>query len=399
MSDQVLEIVFPAPPQSKAELLERIHQAHAALTQTISRLTPAQIVARPSEDGWSVKDILAHVAMWERVLVRFHLRHQPFDVALEIEGAQFGVTHEDELNERIYRRYRDHSWEEVVSFFGESHRELLDALAELAEAELFGRPAPAGEPLIHHVIWNTYEHSIEHVAMIRALVSATGQLQNLNDVKQLAAEIDAEIRALPVPNTHSERAVRRDYSRKLRQTRPEFILDLARELFGSYGHRWLAYELIQSHRAASRSMGEAELEEFGRGIDSWWTVDAFARTLAGPAWLRGQVPDRLIQNWARSKDPWWRRAALVSTVALNVRSQGGKGDVARTLEVCRLLADDHQDMVAKAMSWALRELVVHDPQAVREFLSGHEDVLAARVKREVRHKLAIGLKNPRRKRG
>jgi 3-methyladenine DNA glycosylase AlkD len=64
--------------------------------------------------------------------------------------------------------------------------------------------------------------------------------------------------------------------------------------------------------------------------------------------------------------------------------------------VCRLLASDHADMVAKALSWALRELVVHDAGAVVQFLSEHEGVLAARVKREVRHKLATGLKNPRR---
>jgi len=51
----------------------------------------------------------------------------------------------------------------------------------------------------------------------------------------------------------------------------------------------------------------------------------------------------------------------------------------------------------KAMSWALRELVQHDPKAVRGFLAKHEDALAARVKREVRNKLTTGLKNPRRR--
>jgi 3-methyladenine DNA glycosylase AlkD len=65
--------------------------------------------------------------------------------------------------------------------------------------------------------------------------------------------------------------------------------------------------------------------------------------------------------------------------------------------VCRLLIDDHDDMVVKALSWALRELVVHDPDAVSAFLSEHADVLAARVKREVRNKLTTGLKNPKRR--
>jgi 3-methyladenine DNA glycosylase AlkD len=216
------------------------------------------------------------------------------------------------------------------------------------------------------------------------------------DVQSVAAGFDAEIRALPVRNTPHVRAVRRAYSKKLKRADPGFILDLARELVAHYGYRGVAYELIQAHEGAFRSLGEAELEELGRGIDSWWSVDSFARTLSGPAWRVGQVPDALIHQWARSPDRWWRRAALVSTVALNVRSRGGEGDVPRTLAVCRLLIADHDDTVVKAMSWALRELVVHDPRAVREFLAQHDRALAARVQREVTHKLTTGLKNPRR---
>jgi len=69
-------------------------------------------------------------------------------------------------------------------------------------------------------------------------------------------------------------------------------------------------------------------------------------------------------------------------------------DAGRTLKVCRLLVDDHDDMAAKAMSWALRELIVHDPAAVRGFLERYADQPAARVKREVRNKLETGLRNP-----
>ena len=208
------------------------------------------------------------------------------------------------------------------------------------------------------------------------------------------------MRALPVKNTLAERAALRGYARRLAAAPPEFILTLAKELIRLGDDcRWLGYELVAGHRAAFRLVGEAELAEFGRGINSWWTVDAFARTLAGPAWLKGQVSDGLVLGWAHSPDRWWRRAALASTAALNMRSYGGLGDVSRTLAVCRVLAGDPDDMVVKAMSWALRELVPHDPAAVQAFLDEHEHDLAARVKREVRHKLTTGLKNPRRPSG
>ena len=216
------------------------------------------------------------------------------------------------------------------------------------------------------------------------------------DPAAMAAQMDAEMRARLVRNAKTARAVRRKYSRLLRSEPGELVLEVGQALVHARGQRWLGTELVRSHRGAFGQVSEAELEDFGRGINSWDSVDVFARLLAGPAWMRGQVPDELIHRWARSDDRWWRRAALVSTVALNVRSHGGMGDVPRTFEVCRMLVNDYDDMVVKALSWALRELVVHDPAAVRGFLAEHDTVLAARVKREVRNKLETGLKNPRR---
>jgi 3-methyladenine DNA glycosylase AlkD len=80
-------------------------------------------------------------------------------------------------------------------------------------------------------------------------------------------------------------------------------------------------------------------------------------------------------------------------VPLSVRSQGGRGDTQRTLAICEIVLGDRDDMVTKALSWALRELVVHDRAAVEAFLAAHDHALAAHVKREVRNKLTTGLKN------
>ena len=211
----------------------------------------------------------------------------------------------------------------------------------------------------------------------------------------VAARLDADIDALPVKKTAAFRTVRRRYSRELADAEPALILALAHELIDNYRRRWIAYELVREHDATFQQLNREQLEALGGGIHSWSTVDSFGRTLSGPAWLAGNISDDVIRTWAHSDDLWWRRAALVSTVALNTRSRGGYGDVERTLAVCRLLVDDHEDMVVKALSWALRALSVHEPDAVWTFLGEHEDELAARVKREVRNKLTTGLKNPR----
>jgi 3-methyladenine DNA glycosylase AlkD len=219
--------------------------------------------------------------------------------------------------------------------------------------------------------------------------------QETKSPKALAAEFDAAIGSLPKRNTPNVRAVRKQYTQELKGADPEFILALVEVLHKQYGYWGPAFELIRNHRKTFQSLGEPELTSLGQGMNSWWTVDSFARTLAGPAWLRGQIEDDLVRQWAQSDDLWWRRAALVCTVALNMRSQGGYGDTSRTLEICEMLVDDHEDMVVKGLSWALRELVPHDPEAVEAFLAQYEDRLAARVKREVRNKLRTGLKNPK----
>lgn len=215
-----------------------------------------------------------------------------------------------------------------------------------------------------------------------------------SNIKEVTDAINEEIHRLPLQNVPNLRIVRRRYSQEIKYEDPHYVLELAREIYRKCSHRWIALELINNHNKALRMIGEAELNEFGRGMNSWGAVDAFAGFLSGPEWLKGQIPDDLIHKWAMSNDRWWRRAALVSTVVLNKKSCGGKGDIPRTLKVCEILANDHDDMVVKAMSWALRELIPHDPDAVREFLARYDNVLASRIKREVNNKLTTGLKNP-----
>jgi 3-methyladenine DNA glycosylase AlkD len=212
----------------------------------------------------------------------------------------------------------------------------------------------------------------------------------------LASEMDERVRALPDTKTETIRALRREYSGRLATREPKKIFGLALELldYEEFTHQFIAYELVHYHRPALRSLGEEELRMLARGLDNWASVDTYALYLAGPAWRERQVPGKVIDEWAGDDNRWLRRTALVCTVALNLKARGGKGDTPRTLAICRQLAADGDDMVVKAMSWALRALSRRDPDAVRRFLTEYDDVLAARIKREVNNKLVTGLKNP-----
>jgi 3-methyladenine DNA glycosylase AlkD len=226
-------------------------------------------------------------------------------------------------------------------------------------------------------------------------------LSELIEVDEFVNEIDSCIHALPNLKTENVRNLRKEFSKRVAHTSPQIVISISIRLLQlnrpGFEYRLVAYELVSNHKAALRSLSEKELEILGQGICRWEDVDTFACYLAGPAWREFQVPDELIHRWARSEDRWWRRAAIVCTVALNNKARGGRGDTTRTLDVCRLLVSDRDDMVVKAMSWSLRELSRRDPDAVRAFLLEYKDVLAPRAVREVNTKLTTGLKNPRRK--
>jgi 3-methyladenine DNA glycosylase AlkD len=193
------------------------------------------------------------------------------------------------------------------------------------------------------------------------------------------------------------RAVARDLARECRALPPREVVRVAQGLVdgGIFEGGLAAFELLWRHPAAAERLTTRDLARLARGADNWVTADTFACLVSGPAWRRGRVSDAWNARWADSRDRWLRRIALVSTVPLNLPSRGGTGDVPRTLRVCRRFVADHDEMVVKALSWALREAAKRDPGAVRRFLERHRGAIAARVLREVTNKLTTGLKTPK----
>ena len=176
---------------------------------------------------------------------------------------------------------------------------------------------------------------------------------------------------------------------------PEKLIRFSKELVDTriFECNQLAFELLWMNKTALRLLILADLEELGKNMDNWATTDAFSVLLSGWAWRENQITDADILNWLKSESRWWRRAAVVSTVPLNLRARGGKGDTKRTLMICKKVVSDRDDMIVKALSWALRELSKSDKPAVEEFMGKYDEKLAGRVRREVYTKLDTGKKN------
>jgi hypothetical protein len=212
------------------------------------------------------------------------------------------------------------------------------------------------------------------------------------EIDEAADRIVAELQALATDKAPSLRTARRRVSAELKSLEGEDVVAICIGLIGRVP-RWFPCEIVGESKPALAALDITSVEALGRGLSSWYDTDGFGIPVSGAAWLRGAISDDDVRRWAASADLWWRRTALVSTVVLNSKSRGGRGDTARTLDIATRLVDDREDMVVKAMSWALRTLVPWDAAAVRGFLADYQSRLAARAARETRTKLETGRKN------
>jgi 3-methyladenine DNA glycosylase AlkD len=214
------------------------------------------------------------------------------------------------------------------------------------------------------------------------------------DPRAIVAEMNAELQKLPRIYTPELRTFRKSWSERLAAEEPANVLMVAQALEGDFEQdlKWIAYELIRCHVGAFWAIEQDQIEDFAGRVLTWYATDAFGTGLTGPLWAKGRLPRELFDAWSRSESVWLRRAALVSTVGRNMK----KPDVEATLTLCHRLAGDREDMVEKAISWTLRFLSQRDRAAVADFMAKHGEDFGSLVKREVRHKLATGVKRARR---
>ena len=155
----------------------------------------------------------------------------------------------------------------------------------------------------------------------------------------------------------------------------------------------IAFEYVGKDKRALAVLTEKDIDDFDKNLDNWVSVDCFSAYLLGYAWRVNKIKTDKVLSYFTSENYWRRRIPVVATVSLNQKARGGNGDAKRTIEICSLVVHDHEDMIVKALSWALRELAKVDPDPVAAFIEQHREQLHSRVLREVRNKLSKGTKN------
>lgn len=171
-----------ANPATKAELLERIRTERAAWESLLSQIADAVMTQPVLADGWSVKDLIAHIAayeQWTAGQVRAANEGRA-PTNLELYGTETpspALTGEDgwdldRQNAAIHAQYRDTPLADVRAFAARAHQDLLDAITTTPDADLTTPGAQAwtgANILLASIAEQSYGHYGEHIALLRAV--------------------------------------------------------------------------------------------------------------------------------------------------------------------------------------------------------------------------------------
>jgi hypothetical protein len=122
----------------KQDLVAAICKERAKLDELFASLDGAAFVAAARDDGWTAKDVLAHITAWERRLLSWIERWRATGKPQRPEPG-IGWDAIDLLNERDYQAARDVSPDTVRGAAKSSYEATVHVVESLTDAELTER--------------------------------------------------------------------------------------------------------------------------------------------------------------------------------------------------------------------------------------------------------------------
>ena len=158
----------------KTSILNEMSISYAALEEILTTLDKTQYFTEGVIPGWSIKDILAHIASWHHRLLMW------LDAAVRNEEPTISgpdnVEEMDALNAQFYQENKSRLLDEVMADFYTTYQQIMDIVQAMPEEDLMNPHRFAwskGEPLWQAIAGDTYEHYQEHLAQIQEWLAST----------------------------------------------------------------------------------------------------------------------------------------------------------------------------------------------------------------------------------
>ena len=158
-------------PTTKQELLDQAERAHQDMMRFLAALSDEEKTAPILDEGWSIKDSLAHLIVWEKMTMDWIGRSaRGEEVKRFIPGFIYETDDQrvpvmEKLNEHLYEESKRRPLDDVMQDFRATHRVMLNFIESLDERDIFDPDRFAwrkGSPAFDALAGNTYEHYDEH---------------------------------------------------------------------------------------------------------------------------------------------------------------------------------------------------------------------------------------------
>ena len=152
------------PYVNKDTLLNDIRKGYSDFDTLLSSLNEQQMLTPGGNDGWTIKDHIAHLISWQR---RTLPMLQAVMDNVELPDPTPDMTM-DQINEQFYQRDVALPLDRVLAEHRAMQQLLFNAVQSMSEEDL-NRPIPwlDDRPVVGWVIGNTYEHYEEHTKYIQ----------------------------------------------------------------------------------------------------------------------------------------------------------------------------------------------------------------------------------------
>ena len=148
------------------------------------------------------------------------------------------------------------------------------------------------------------------------------------------------------------------------------LRSIAETLYATDVHELLASAIgvLECHRKTLVARDLPWLIELVRRSNSWAYVDWIAPKVVGDVIARDPRSRRYLEKWAKDKNVWVRRTALL---AEHDALRAGRGDFALWARLAAGMIDEREFFIRKAIGWVLREVSKKQPDLVYAFLREH----------------------------
>jgi hypothetical protein len=172
-------------PTDMDRFLYVMADARQSLESVIEGRSEQELTEFRDAAGWSIKDHLYHLAVWERG-IRYLLQGLPRHEGMELTEQQYAELDADGMNAVIFEKNKHRSLDDVMQVFHGEHREMVDYLSSPAITwedlqKHFNNYAPddpvehGNEPVLYWVFGNTAGHFDMHQPWIEKILAQSGQ--------------------------------------------------------------------------------------------------------------------------------------------------------------------------------------------------------------------------------